>query len=99
MGSFFPAALRDETSSLESVYSGGENKVVLRETVDSVGKNLERRVSPTESDLWVMSLILSQFANPIHKCQRLPEITKPELPPQMMLVQDLPLRNLLGQIS
>ena len=46
----------------------------------------------------VLLLFFGHLANPVHEVQRLPEVGEAELPPQMMTLHDVPVRDLPAQI-
>src|SRR3712207_9483240 len=80
--------------SLEPVHLRGEDEVALGEAVYLVGEDLHRNPAPAELYVGVVRLLLGERAHPVHEVQRLPEVPHAELPLQVVLVYDPPLRDL-----
>jgi hypothetical protein len=59
---------------------GGHDEVVLMQSLDLLGLQRDRRIAPTEADIWMMAFSFRQFTNLLNKGKCLPKITKPEAP-------------------
>jgi len=63
------------------------------QSLDLLGLQRDRRVAPTEADIWMMAFSFREFTNLLNKGKRLPEITKPEAPlDAMSFLWQLPVR-------
>jgi hypothetical protein len=59
---------------------GGHDEVVLMQPLDLLGLQRDRRIAPTEADVWMMAFSFREFTNLLNKGKCLPEIAKPEAP-------------------
>ena len=50
------------------------------QSLDLLGLQRDRRIAPTEADIWMMAFSFRQFTNLLNKGKCLPKITKPEAP-------------------
>ena len=50
------------------------------QSLDLLGLQGDRRIAPTEADIWMMAFSFRQFTNLLNKGKCLPKITKPEAP-------------------
>src|SRR5215203_4639342 len=50
--------------------------------------------APAEAEVGVVSLLLGELAHPIDEAESLPKVFEPETPPQVVLLDDLPLGDL-----
>ena len=50
------------------------------QSVDLLGLQGNRHISPTEADIWMMAFSFREFTNLLDKGKRLPKIAKPEAP-------------------
>jgi hypothetical protein len=48
------------------------------QSLDLLGLQRDRRIAPTEADIWMMAFSLREFTNLLNKSKRLLEIAKPE---------------------
>src|SRR5262249_582173 len=95
----------DVTTYKVVAYSGGQqllylsrhNEIALGEAVDLVGPEGNVYFAPGEQNVGMMALFLGQLADAIDKGQCLLEVGKLELPDNMVLVHNLPIRDLLLQ--
>jgi hypothetical protein len=63
---------------------GGHDEVVLMQPLDLLGLERDRRIAPTEADVWMMAFSFREFTNLLNKGKCLPEIAKPEAPLESM---------------
>jgi hypothetical protein len=68
---------RDRASEY-AVDLGCHDEVVLMQSLDLLGLQRDRRIAPTEADIWMMAFSLREFTNLLNKSKRLLEIAKPE---------------------
>jgi hypothetical protein len=73
-------ALRRGRPSEYAVNLGGHDEVVLMQSLDLLGLQRDRRITPTEADIRMMAFSFREFTNLLNKGKRLPEIAKPEAP-------------------
>jgi hypothetical protein len=70
---------------------GGHDEVVLMQPLDLLGLQRDRRIAPTEADVWMMAFSFREFTNLLNKGKCLPEIAKPEAPlDAVSFLQQLP---------
>src|ERR1700716_3642513 len=78
-----------------AVNLGGHDEVVLMQSLDLLGLQRDRRISPTEADIRMMAFSFREFTNLLNKAKRLPEIAKPEAPlDAVSVLRQLPARGL-----
>ena len=82
---------------LEAIDLRGENKVAFGEPVNLVRPDRDPDLSPGQRDIRMMPLIFSKISDLIHKAQCRLEIRKGQLPLEMVVVNNLPVRNLTLQ--
>src|SRR5262249_28953967 len=82
-----PAPLRSEVlSGAVAVFSWyrslrpSHDEVVLMQSMDLLGLQVDRHIAPTEADIRMMAFRLLKFTNLLNKRQRFPKIAKPESP-------------------
>src|SRR5258707_2155286 len=63
-----------------AVNLGGHDEVVLMQSLDLLGLQRDRRISPTEADIRMMAFGFREFTNLLNKDKRVAEIAKPEAP-------------------
>src|SRR4051794_4861488 len=63
-----------------AVNLGCHDEIVLMQSLDLLGLQRDRRMAPTEADIWMMAFGFREFTNLLDKGKRLPEIAKPETP-------------------
>ena len=59
---------------------GGHDEIVLMESLDLLGLQRDRGVTPTEADIRMMAFSFREFTNLLNKGKCLSEIAKPEAP-------------------
>jgi len=64
---------RDRASEY-AVDLGRHDEVVLMRSLDLLGLQRDRRIAPTEADIWMMAFSLREFTNLLNKSKRLLEI-------------------------
>jgi hypothetical protein len=70
---------------------GGHDEIVLMQPLDLLGLQRDRRIAPTEADVWMMAFSFREFTNLLNKGKCLPEIAKPEAPlDAVSFLQQLP---------
>jgi hypothetical protein len=74
-----PTSRRD-CASENAVNLGGHDEVVLMQSLDLLGLQRDRRIAPTEADIWMMAFSFRKFTNLLNKAKRLSKIVKPEAP-------------------
>ena len=80
-----------ERASEYAVDLGGHDEVVLMQPLDLLGLERDRRIAPTEADVWMMAFSFREFTNLLNKGKCLPEIAKPEAPlDAVSFLQQLP---------
>src|ERR687886_1571495 len=79
---------------LDRVDLGRENEVALGEAVYLVRPDRNLDLAPAEADVGVMPLLLGKLAHLVDEAQSLTEVLEPENPPQVVLLDDLPFRDL-----
>ena len=63
--------------------------------LDLLGLERDRRIAPTEADVWMMAFSFREFTNLLNKGKRLAEIAKPEAPlDAVSFLRQLPVRGL-----
>ena len=78
-----------------AVNLGGHDEVVLMQSLNLLGLQRDRRVTPTEADIRMVAFGFREFTNLLNKDKRLPEIAKPEAPLEAVsFLQQLPVRSL-----
>src|SRR6516162_4563074 len=71
--------IRDRGCAHEyAVNLGGHDEIVLMQSLDLLGLQRDRGVTPTEADIRMMAFSFCEFTNFLGKGKRLPEIAKPE---------------------
>ena len=63
-----------------AVNLGGHDEIVLMQSLDLLGLQRDRGITPTEADIRMMAFSFCEFTNFLDKGKRLPEIAKPEAP-------------------
>jgi hypothetical protein len=79
----------------QSLDLGGHDEIALRESVDLVRPQRDLGLPPRQKNVGMMSLLLGDGADTIHKIERLLEIGEAELTLEVMLFHDIPLGNLI----
>ena len=59
---------------------GSHDEVVLMQSLDLLGLQRDRRITPTEADVRMMAFRVREFTNLLNECKRLPEIAEAEAP-------------------
>src|ERR1700674_4206555 len=78
-----------------AVNLGGHDEVVLMQSLDLLGLQRDRRMTPTEVNIRMMAFSFRELTNLLNKGKRLPEIAKPETPlDAVSLLQQLPVWGL-----
>jgi hypothetical protein len=57
---------------------GGHDEIVLMQSLDLLGLQRDRGITPTEADIRMMAFSFREFTDLLDKGKRLPEIAKPE---------------------
>src|SRR5271169_4410279 len=74
---------------------GSHDEVVLMQSLDLLGLQRDRRITPTEADVRMMAFCFREFTNLLNKGKCLAEITKPEAPlDAVSFLQQLPVWGL-----
>ena len=63
-----------ERASEYAVDLGGHDEVVLMQPLDLLGLERDRRIAPTEADVWMMAFSFREFTNFQDKGKRLSEL-------------------------
>jgi len=77
-----------------AIYLCRHNEVAFGQAIDLVGPQSDLGLTPGQEDVGMMTLILGQLPNPVHKGERLFEIGELELPYEVVLIGDLPFCHL-----
>ena len=74
----------------------GQHKIALRQAADFVGVDLNVHFPPGQAQIGMMAFRFRDGADAVHEIERGFEIGKEEALRDVMLLDDLPLRQLLG---
>jgi hypothetical protein len=69
-----------------AVNLGGHDEIILVQSLDLLGLQRDRGITPTEADIRMMTFSFREFTNFLDKSERLSEIAKPEAPLDAMSV-------------
>ena len=82
---------------VEPVDSCGQDEIAFRQAVDLVrpGRNLD--FSPSKKDIWVMTLLLREFAYAVYEAEGFAKVGKRESLRDVVFFDDVPAVHLLLQ--
>src|SRR5580692_10201943 len=72
-----------------------QNEIALGQTVNLMGPGGDLGLAPGQQNVGMVPFLLSDITDAIHEGQRLVEIGEAKFAMQVMLVRNVPLRNLL----
>src|ERR1051325_3709791 len=70
-----------------------QNEIAFRQSIDFMGPDGHFRFPPPEANVGMLTLLLARLANPIYKIKRFTKVAKVVTRQQMMLVDNLPVRD------
>src|SRR6266516_263760 len=78
----------------DAINLGGHDEIVLVQSLDLFRAQRDRRISPAETDVGMVTLRLGKFADLPHEGQRLAKIAEPEASlDAMRVLEQFPLRS------
>jgi hypothetical protein len=84
-------------SCLHRINLRGQNEITLRQSTDDMSPDGDLGFSPGQQNVGMMSLLLGQRTHAVHKIQRGLEIGKLESTRDVMLVDNLPIGQLMAE--
>jgi hypothetical protein len=80
------------TIEIKAVNLGREDEIALRQSASFVRINASVNLPPGERKVWMMTLLLGDFAHAIDKVKRLPKVGKQEAFFDVVFLYELPAR-------
>jgi hypothetical protein len=84
---------------IQPIDLGGKNEIALGQARDLMCVVGDPHVAPTETDVGMMSLLFRDFPDAMYERQRTLEIGEQEVFLYVMLLDDLPIRQLDGELA